>query len=98
MKKYYCSNNFYSNCLIVALIAKFRYGGNLKFNIQFSPIGVHFFIQKNKYILDFTPAYYNPNIGFLNKLFFYGNLRVRRVKNDKNIIWRSKKHKKRAIS
>lgn len=40
-------------------------------------------------VLD-TTAYYNPNIGFLNKLFFYGSLRVRKVKNDKNIIWRSK--------
>ena len=78
MRKFYSRNYFYSNCLTVALMIRLRVGGSLKFTIRFRPLGIHFSVQKNGYIIDFFPVCFRSDLPLWKQTVFYGTLRVRR--------------------
>ena len=78
MRRFYSRNYFYSNCLIVALMIRLRVGGSLKFTIRFRPLGIHFSVQKNGYIIDFFPVCFRSDLPLWKQTVFYGTLRVRR--------------------
>ena len=78
MRKFYSRNCFYSNCLIVALVIRLRVGGSLKFIVRFKPLGVHFFVEKNGYIIDFSPVCFQYYLPLWKQAIFYGSLRVRK--------------------
>lgn len=78
MKKFYSKNCFYSNCLLTSLIVRLRVGGSLKFVIKLKPIGIHFMVEKNNYLIDFSPVCFRHELPLWRQIIFYGTLRVRK--------------------
>lgn len=86
MRKFYSKNCFYSNCLIVALVIRLRVGGSLKFTVRFKPLGIHFSVQKNGYIIDFSPACFRSDLPLWKQTVFYGTLRIRKGTHSRYLI------------
>lgn len=90
MKRYLPNNLFYSNCIITAIIIRFRLGGKLFFKISRKPIGIHAMVKKNQYIIDFSPACTSTILPLIKQILFYGGLRVRSIskfnKDNNNVI------------
>jgi hypothetical protein len=86
MRRFYSRNCFYSNCLIVALMIRLRVGGSLKFTVRFRPLGIHFSVQKNRYIIDFSPVCFRSDFPLWKQIVFYGTLRVRKAAHNRYFI------------
>ena len=86
MRRFYSRNCFYSNCLLVALMIRLRVGGSLKFIMRLKPLGIHFYVQKNGYIIDFSPVCFRYELPLWRQIIFYGTLRVRKGVHNRYFI------------